>query len=112
MGKLALTALIYTALMAPVGAIAQSGQSGDGELVAPELSKPTPGHLLNQDYLTPTGETVPRPGVSQSSARRPRIACCSSRTTTSTRASAAIADATLHPQRHCFAFGLRGGTCA
>jgi hypothetical protein len=71
MGKLALTALIYTALMAPVGAIAQSGQSGDGGLVAPELSKPTPGHLLNQDYLTPTGETVPRPGVSQSSGPTP-----------------------------------------
>ena len=61
MGKVALAAVIFTALMAQVGAIAQSG----GGLVAPELSKPTPGHLLNQDYLTPTGETVPRPGVSQ-----------------------------------------------
>jgi hypothetical protein len=70
MGKLALTTLIFTGLMAPVGAIAQSGQN-DGGLVAPELSKPTPGHLLNQDYLTPTGETVPRPGVPQSSGPTP-----------------------------------------
>ena len=38
-----------------------------GGLVAPELSRPTPGHLLNQDYLTSTGATVPRPGVPQSS---------------------------------------------
>jgi hypothetical protein len=67
MGKLALAALIFTALMAQVGAIAQS----DGGNVAPELSKPTPGRLLNQDYLTPTGETVPRPGVPQSSGPTP-----------------------------------------
>ncbi|MGA2638455.1 hypothetical protein [Methylocella sp.] len=61
MRKLALTAIILTALMAHGAANAQN--SGGG--LAPELSKPTPGHLLNQDYLTPTGETVPRPGVSQ-----------------------------------------------
>ncbi|MGO9673161.1 MAG: hypothetical protein ACLPSF_03160 [Methylocella sp.] len=66
MRKLALTATIVTALMAGVAANAQnSGGQNSGGLVAPELSKPTPGHLLNQDYLTPTGETVPRPGVSQ-----------------------------------------------
>jgi hypothetical protein len=43
----------------------------DGGYVAPELSRPTPGHLLNQDYLTSTGETVPRPGVQQSSGTTP-----------------------------------------
>ena len=103
MGKLALTALIYTALMAPVGAIAQSGQSGDGELVAPELSKPTPGHLLNQDYLTSTGETVPRPGVSaivRPDARLDRVDPAAGQAT-STRASAAIADAAGSPCAAC-----------
>jgi len=36
-----------------------------------ELGKPTRGHLLDQDYLTSTGETVARPGVSQSSGTTP-----------------------------------------
>jgi hypothetical protein len=67
MGKAALAAVIFTALMAQVAAFAQS----DGGNVAPELSKPTPGHLLNQDYLTSTGETVPRPGVPQASGPTP-----------------------------------------
>jgi hypothetical protein len=40
-------------------------------LVAPALSKPTPGHLLDQDYLTSTGETVPWPGASQSAGSTP-----------------------------------------
>ena len=39
----------------------------DKGLVAPELSKPAPGQLLDQDYLTSTGATVPRPGVPQAS---------------------------------------------
>ena len=39
----------------------------DNSLVAPELSKPTPGQLLDQDYTTSTGATVPRPGVPQGS---------------------------------------------
>ena len=39
----------------------------DNGLVAPELNKPAPGQLLDQDYLTSTGETVPRPGVPQAS---------------------------------------------
>jgi hypothetical protein len=72
MRKLALTTIIFTALMASVAANAQNnGGQNDGGNVAPELSKPTPGHLLNQDYLTPTGETVPRPGVPQSSGPTP-----------------------------------------
>jgi hypothetical protein len=62
MRRLALI-VIFTALTAGVGANAQS----DGGYVAPELSRPTPGHLVNQDYLTSTGATVPRPGVPQSS---------------------------------------------
>jgi hypothetical protein len=54
---------ICAALAAGVAANAQN----DGGYVAPELSKPTPGRLLDRDYLTSTGETVPRPGVPQSS---------------------------------------------
>jgi hypothetical protein len=65
MVKLLLTAII---LFAPLAAFA--GES-DGGYVAPELSKPAPGHLLDQDYLTSTGETVPRPGVPQSSGDTP-----------------------------------------
>jgi hypothetical protein len=63
MVKLALIVVIFTALMAGAGANAQN----DNGLVAPELSTPTPGQLLNQDYLTGTGATVDRPGVPQAS---------------------------------------------
>jgi hypothetical protein len=84
MVKLLLTAIIF---FAPLAAFAANGQS-DGGYVAPELSKPAPGHLLDQDYLTSTGETVPRPGVPQSSVIRRSTATCASRTTASTTASA------------------------
>ena len=67
MAKLKLTAIILIASIAGFAAYAQD----DGGYVAPELSRPTPGHLLNQDYLTSTGETVPRPGVPQSSGETP-----------------------------------------
>src|SRR5271166_1013091 len=63
MAKLKFIAVILTAPMAGIAAYAQD----NGGCVAPELSRPTPGHLLDQDYLTSTGETVPRPGVPQSS---------------------------------------------
>jgi hypothetical protein len=63
MVKSAFIVIIFTALMAGFAANAQN----DGGYLAPELSKPTPGHLLDRDYLTSTGETVPRPGVPQSS---------------------------------------------
>jgi hypothetical protein len=53
--------------MVGLAAYAQDG----GGLVAPELSRPAPGHLLTQDYLTSTGETVPRPPVPQSSSETP-----------------------------------------
>jgi hypothetical protein len=66
MGKTALTAAVFTALMA----VSANAQNGAGN-VAPELGKPTPGQLLNQDYLTSTGETVPRPGVPQASGPTP-----------------------------------------
>lgn len=62
MARLAFSVIIFTALTAGVAVNAQT----DGGTVAPELSKPTAGHLLNQDYLTSSGATVPRPGVSQS----------------------------------------------
>ena len=63
MAKLALIVIISTALMTGVAADPQT----DGGLVAPELSRPTPGQLLRQDYITGTGATVDRPGVPQAS---------------------------------------------
>ena len=55
-----------------LGAIAGGAAYGqDNNLVAPELSKPTPGQLLDQDYQTSTGATVPRPGVPQGSGPTP-----------------------------------------
>ena len=67
MVRLALIVIIFTALMAGVAANAQN----DGGSVAPELSKPAPGRLLDRDYLTSTGQTVPRPGVPQASGPTP-----------------------------------------
>jgi hypothetical protein len=63
MAKLALIVIISTALMTGVAAAPQN----DGGLGAPELSRPTPGQLLRQDYITGTGATVDRPGVPQAS---------------------------------------------
>ena len=50
MVKLMLAAIIFSA---PLAAVAADGQS-DGGYVAPELTKPAPGQLLDQDYLTST----------------------------------------------------------
>ena len=63
MVKSALFVIISTALTTGVAADPQNG----GGLVAPELSGPTPGQLLRQDYIAGTGATVPRPGVPQAS---------------------------------------------
>jgi hypothetical protein len=63
MTKLALIVIISTALTTGVAAAPQN----DVGLVAPELSRPTPGQLLRQDYIAGTGATVPRPGVPQAS---------------------------------------------
>jgi hypothetical protein len=63
MAKSALFVIISAALMTGVAADPQNG----GGLVAPELSRPTPGQLLRQDYIAGTGATVPRPGVPQAS---------------------------------------------
>ncbi len=57
--------VIAALLFAATAGFAAYGQ--DKGLVAPELSKPEPGHLLDQDYTTSTGATVPRPGVPQGS---------------------------------------------
>jgi len=56
--------VIFAALMPGVRA---NAQNDDGR-VAPELSTPRPGQLLNRGYLTATGATVDRPGVPQASA--------------------------------------------
>ena len=69
MTKLNFIAVILVASMATFAAHGQDN-NGNG-LVAPELSKPAPGHLLDQDYLTSTGATVPRPGASQSAGPTP-----------------------------------------
>jgi hypothetical protein len=74
MAKLTFIAVILAASMAAGAAPAQENGNGNGNgngLVAPELAKPTPGQLLDQDYLTSTGETVPRPGASQSAGPTP-----------------------------------------
>jgi hypothetical protein len=63
MAKSIVTAAFFLAATASVAAYGQDNNS----LVAPELAKPAPGHLLDQDYLAPTGATVPRPGVPQAS---------------------------------------------
>jgi hypothetical protein len=65
--KLTLTVIIFVTLM---GGVAAGAENNDG-YVAPELMKPTPGHLLDEDYLTPNGDTVARPGVPQSSGETP-----------------------------------------
>ena len=62
---------IAVILIAPIAVIAANAQDTSGGLVAPEISKPTPGQLLDKDYLTSTGETVPRPGASQSAGPTP-----------------------------------------
>ena len=67
MAKLTIIAVILAASMASVAAYGED----DRGLVAPEVSKPSPGQLLNQDYLTSTGATVPRPGDSQSAGPTP-----------------------------------------
>ena len=54
MVKLLLIVIIF---IAPMAAVAADGQS-DGGYVAPELSRPTPWHLLDKDYLTSSGATV------------------------------------------------------
>ena len=56
-------------LLAATAGGAAYGQ--DNKLLAPELEKPAPGQLLDKDYLTSTGETVPRPGVPQASGPTP-----------------------------------------
>ena len=62
MAKSTVIAAFLLAVTAGVGAYGQ-----DNRLVAPELGKPMQGHLLDQDYQTPTGATVPQPGVPQGS---------------------------------------------
>jgi hypothetical protein len=68
MAKLKFIAVI---LAASIASVAAHGQDKDNGLVAPEISKPTPGRLVDQDYLTSTGATVPRPGASQSAGPTP-----------------------------------------
>jgi hypothetical protein len=57
--------IVIAAFLLTAAGVPAYGQ--DNNLVAPELGKPAPGHLLDQDYLAPTGATVPRPGVPQGS---------------------------------------------
>jgi hypothetical protein len=63
--------LIFLAVLSALAALMAAHAQDNGGLVAPELTKPTPGQLLNQDYLTGTGATVPRPGVPQASGPTP-----------------------------------------
>ena len=61
---------VLSAVAAPMADLAAHAQDNGG-LVAPQIAKPSPGQLLNQDYLTGTGATVPRPGVPQASGPTP-----------------------------------------
>lgn len=61
---------VLSALIAPMASLAARAQNNGG-LVAPQLAKPAPGQLLNQNYLTGAGATVPRPGVPQASGPTP-----------------------------------------
>jgi hypothetical protein len=61
---------VLSALIAPTADLAAEAEDNGG-LVAPQLANPAPGQLLNQDYLTGTGATVPRPGVPQASGPTP-----------------------------------------
>ena len=67
MAKLIVIAIFLVAATAGVPAFGQN----DNGLLAPEIGKPAPGHLLDQDYLTSTGATVPHPGVPQASGPTP-----------------------------------------
>lgn len=62
--------IMLGALAGPMAGVAAHAQN-NGANVAPELDRPQQGRLLNQDYLTGTGATVPRPGVSQSAGPTP-----------------------------------------
>lgn len=60
-------AFLLAAAVGSAPAVAQDdGPQGAGAPPAPE-----PGRLLNEPYLAPTGETVPRPGESQSGGTTP-----------------------------------------
>ncbi len=59
MAKISVAALVFMAFMG-----AANAQAG-GMDSAPGTQRDSNGRLLNQDYLTPTGETVPHPGLSQ-----------------------------------------------
>ena len=62
-----MTKLTVIAAFLFAASVGGAAHAQDNNLVAPEVSKPAPGHLLDQDYLAPTGATVPRPGVPQGS---------------------------------------------
>ncbi|WP_395666276.1 hypothetical protein [Methylocella sp.] len=58
--------LLAAAALAPAFASACRAQSGP-----PAAAPAGDDRLLNRDYLTPTGETVPKPGEPQSSGVTP-----------------------------------------
>ena len=87
--------VIAAFLLAATAGVSAYGQ--DNGLVAPELSKPTPGHLLGQDYQTSTGATVPRPGVPQASGPTELDRKIQQEDNSSTTASARGADLALLP---------------
>ena len=62
-----LKAFWFGLLISTAGAVAVQAQTDSSAGVDP-AGKQKPTELLNQNYLTPTGETVPHPGVSQGAA--------------------------------------------
>jgi hypothetical protein len=59
--------LVVIAAFLLASSVGWTAYAQDNNLVAPERSKPTPGQLLDKDYTTSTGATVPNPGVPQGS---------------------------------------------
>ena len=88
MVKMLLTVMVFSA---PLAAVAADGQ-GDAGYVAPELRKPAPGQLLDEDYLTSTGETSHGPAFRSRRVRRRSTGTYASRMTASTTASARVVE--------------------
>lgn len=65
--RLMLIVIILSTLPASIATKAQN----DAGSVAPEPNRPVQGHLLDRDHLTSTGQTVPHPGLPQSSGETP-----------------------------------------
>ncbi len=65
--RLSLALVILSAQPAALPASAES----NGGPVGPDINVAAPGQPINRGHITSTGETVPRPGLSQSGGETP-----------------------------------------